>query len=347
MSRTNRVRHELIDINDIVVNANTQARTKMCDEAVERYADVLDGDESGEWPFEHLVVFVDSSLDETAQQYILADGFHRLAAAKVCDSRQTTKKQRWQYVPCAVHTGNATAARVFSITANDNHGVPMTRHDKMANLRWVRAEFPESTQDEHARMLGVSVRTLQRMISDMSDGEQGNRPAAKAPKHNRDKNEKVPKAGTIRQVAESPETRDGRADDVDAEYDEEHADATPADTEEARHEEPAVEVYDALQRCVPAQHREAQAQAMRLITVGRLVDGIRTQVQNLSQVPGGAWLNVQQIDTAVRDLKRLITKAAYYTHCDTCNGTGRKGSGACKTCVGNGWIPEWLKEQTN
>lgn len=320
--------HAEIRIADIVVDAHTQARSAMSDEAIDRYTDVLENEPSGEWPFEYLDVFFDDAAGPNGGRYVLADGFHRLEAAK--------RNGNWDTVPCSVHSGDHIAARLFSITANDGHGVPMTAKDKRDNFVWLQQHLPALTRDEQAIKLGVSLRTLQRIVSSLRDpATPANISATTSGNAKKSANEK-PQRDNMCHVADKP---DDTADDAAG------AEDDKATAEHAA--EPAAEVYDALQRCVPAQHREAQSQAMRLIGVGRSVDAIRGTVESLLEAPGGAWLNMQQIDTAVRELKRLITKAAYYTHCDTCRGTGRKGNGSCKTCEGHGWIPEWLKEQKN
>lgn len=321
--------HAEIPIADIVVDAHTQARSAMSEEAIDKYTDVLENEPSGEWPFEHLDVFFDDAAGPNGGRYVLADGFHRLEAAK--------RNGNWDTVPCSVHSGNHIAARLFSITANDGHGVPMTRKDKRDNFVWLQQHFPELTREEQAIKLGVSERTLHRIVASLREPatpenvvtttSSGNAKKAANKKPERDK------------YCHVADRSDDTADDA--------AEAEDVEATAERAAEPAADVYDALQRCVPAQHREAQSQAMRLIGIGRTVDAIRGTVESLLDAPGGAWLNMQQIDTAVRELKRLITKAAYYTHCDVCKGTGRKGSGACKTCDGHGWIPEWMREQQN
>jgi hypothetical protein len=156
---TKKSTHAEIRIADIVVDAHTQARSAMSEEAIDRYTDVLENEPSGEWPFEHLDVFCDDAAGPNGGRYVLADGFHRLEAAK--------RNGNWDTVPCSVHSGDHIAARLFSITANDGHGVPMTRKDKRDNFVWLQQHFPELTREEQAIKLGVSERTLHRIVASL------------------------------------------------------------------------------------------------------------------------------------------------------------------------------------
>lgn len=100
-----------IPINKIVTEAGTQMRISFDEETVEEYAeDMKNGDE-----FPHLIVFSGNG------KYYLADGFHRLEAAKRAKKRS---------ISCEVKTGRLRDAKLFAASANTKHGLKRTREDK-------------------------------------------------------------------------------------------------------------------------------------------------------------------------------------------------------------------------
>ena len=121
-----------VAVEAISTKSDTQAREAMCAEAVEAYSDVLSEQPDAEWPFEPIDVF---TIDH--KHFYLADGFHRLAASQ-------SVEPRWNEVPCRVHDGDAIAARMFGITANDTHGLRMSPADKRHCLRWLMKTFPDA-----------------------------------------------------------------------------------------------------------------------------------------------------------------------------------------------------------
>jgi hypothetical protein len=89
----------------------TQMRAKVDDDTVEQYADLW----KAKHDFPPLDVFHDG------EQYILADGFHRLYGA------EAAKKAS---VPCRIHKGTVRDAILFACGANHDHGLHRSRADK-------------------------------------------------------------------------------------------------------------------------------------------------------------------------------------------------------------------------
>lgn len=105
---------ELIDPKHIRTDLNTQIRVDWNEEAVKEYADAM---EAGE-VFPALIVY----FDESGDLYILADGFHRLAAHMLVRPDEPILIEK--------RLGTVDDARWASICANQSHGIRRTRADK-------------------------------------------------------------------------------------------------------------------------------------------------------------------------------------------------------------------------
>ena len=132
------------------IDGDTQSRVKINEDTVEDYATLIEQN-GKEWPFPPLDVFHDGS------DYFVADGFHRLLAGL---------KAKRGSVPCNVHKGTARDARIFGMTANDQHGLRMTRADKRACVEWLLDNGGTMTQKAIAEAAGVGVRLVKMVIAD-------------------------------------------------------------------------------------------------------------------------------------------------------------------------------------
>ncbi|HBT77181.1 MAG TPA: hypothetical protein DEB39_09725 [Planctomycetaceae bacterium] len=97
-----------LPLDSIRTDAKTQMRIAMCDKTVNEYAEDLA-------PLPPITVF---QIDDT---YVLADGFHRLAAYK---------KRGRDTIPCVVMQGTLDDAREFACGANSTHGLRRSDEDK-------------------------------------------------------------------------------------------------------------------------------------------------------------------------------------------------------------------------
>lgn len=129
----------------IRTDGDTQSRVRLCEEVVSDYAEII-AEANGEWVMGDLDVFHDGN------EYWLADGFHRTMAAI---------RVKRASIPCRIHNGTKTDARMFSMTANDRHGLRMSRGDKRACVEWLLDNHPNETQTEIAALAGVSRRMVQ------------------------------------------------------------------------------------------------------------------------------------------------------------------------------------------
>ena len=94
-----------------------------------------------QWRFPAIVVFSDG------QEYWLADGFHRVLAAREAGLEE---------IPAEVRSGGQRDALLFSISANSEHGFPRSNADKRnAVLLLLRdAEWCQWSDHEIARRYG-------------------------------------------------------------------------------------------------------------------------------------------------------------------------------------------------
>lgn len=140
---------QTLSIDLLRLDGGTQARLGVDQDTVDTYAEVLEK-EAGEWPFGEVDVFFDGS------DYFVADGFHRtLAGIRVKRSS----------VPCRVHQGTARDAKIFGMTANDTHGLRMSREDKRSCVEWLIENCPKMIQSTMAETAGVSERTVRTIVS--------------------------------------------------------------------------------------------------------------------------------------------------------------------------------------
>ena len=285
----------ILSIDLLRLDCDTQARVAVNNEVVEDYAERI-ADSNGDWPMGSIDVFHDGC------QYYVADGFHRTLAA-----RQVNRES----IPCMVHTGTIRDARIYGMTANDKHGLRMSRQDKRLGVEWL-LDHCEMTQPEIALKAGVSVRTVKRIVADR-------------------KPKKVPMAPSEPETADSGE--DWLPNDDETEADSE----VVADSTQTVRESTASIVLDSLDREVPKHLRPANELGITLMTVGRELDKYRAKAKELSEMPGGQWIKLQAADDNIRALKAVFQLCRYHTHCPSCGGSG------CKGCRDTGFIPQYLE----
>lgn len=146
-----------VPLADVRIDGDTQPRSNMDPDTVSRYAEKMQCDpdtgliidhEDKAWP--ELVVFQDADV------YWLADGFHRLHAARQRELEEFQAK---------VHQGSLRDAIAYSLRVNEEHGLPRTRADKRRAM--VRAltdsEWQTYSDRRLARMCAVSNSSISRL----------------------------------------------------------------------------------------------------------------------------------------------------------------------------------------
>ena len=103
----------------LYTDGGTQPRGRLDDDVVERYAEAM---VAGLWDFNKssapITAFFSSERSKT---YWLADGFHRVAAAKHAGL---------EWVEVDIRQGNQRDAILYSVGANAMHGLPRSNDDK-------------------------------------------------------------------------------------------------------------------------------------------------------------------------------------------------------------------------
>ena len=122
---------DTIEIKRIAMNAGTQSREAINEEAVSDYFEVLE--DEGDLP--PVVVYFDG-LD-----YYLADGFHRILAYKRAER---------EYIDADVKGGTSRDAIKYALQANAEHGLRRTSADKRkaVNMALDDAEWGKLTARE-------------------------------------------------------------------------------------------------------------------------------------------------------------------------------------------------------
>ena len=135
-----------IKLNELRLDGGTQPRTNMDQEVVSEYADYLmDGVK-----MPSLTVFHDGKY------YWLADGFHRYFAHK---------KAEYKEAECDVRDGSLRDAILYSVGANDNHGLRRSNEDKRKAVMTLLddIEWSDWADSEIARRCKVSPMTVGRI----------------------------------------------------------------------------------------------------------------------------------------------------------------------------------------
>ena len=142
-----------IDPQKIRTDLNTQVRLELNEETVAEYAELMQQNVT----FPAILVYYDGSIGE----YVLVDGFHRLAAhLRVCPNKPISAK---------VKSGTVDDARWVSIAANKDHGLRRTNADKhnavvQALLHPKGGQMSNVMIASHA---GVSETTVRRVRSEL------------------------------------------------------------------------------------------------------------------------------------------------------------------------------------
>ena len=124
-----------IPLAQIEIGAGTQARTRIDNALAEEYAEAM---QDGAF-FPPVIVFSDG------KNSYLADGFHRVEAARRCGFLD---------IDAIVEQGTARDALWYALGANKAHGLRMSRADVRRAVELALREFPSRSKREIARQIG-------------------------------------------------------------------------------------------------------------------------------------------------------------------------------------------------
>ena len=283
-----------LSIDLIITDAGTQMRSGTRLETVKEYAAMFDGTK---WPFDNpLIVFTDG------KSHWLADGFHRYEAAQMV-SRGS--------VSCELKKGSLEDAQDFALSANARHGLRRSNEDKRHAVEI--ALSMERWADKSNRMIadacGVSEQLVRSIRKDST---------ALKSQLNETSNEKPTKRtgkdGKKRTISKPVTQRE------------------PGDESEPDGEDPAV--TDKAGRSVPRKLLEHQGLSVALASAARQIDPLIRELDRLSDLDGGEFLDSQGVGIELKKIKGLVRDSGYFTHCPRCK--GKKG---CELCEGVGYMP--------
>lgn len=140
-----------LSLEQIVTDGGTQSRARLSEEVVGDYAALMD--EGVDLP--PVLCFYDGD------RYFLADGFHRVAAAKLLE---------WREIEAIVCQGTRRDAVLYSTGANATHGLRRTCADKRRAVLTLLAdeEWGKWSNREIARSTGVDEKLIRRIKSELS-----------------------------------------------------------------------------------------------------------------------------------------------------------------------------------
>ncbi|HJT33533.1 MAG TPA: ParB/RepB/Spo0J family partition protein [Pirellulales bacterium] len=265
----------------IHLDGGTQIRAKIDEPTVAEYAEQMAAGAA----FPPPVVFHDG------QDYWLADGFHRLAAARLAG---LTK------IDCEVRLGGQRDARLCAVGANSDHGLRRTNEDKRRAVGLLLADYEWSQKSDRwiAEACGVSdrfvngMRNQLRTVRSCENGKDGNSSARRS---------RVGRDGKLRRDLARRPTESA-----------ENATAKPSAPAE-KPPAPADRVEAAL-----AAAAEFQTQLDRL----RECHGVAAR---LAAGPGGAYLSQEEIshyESGIRTAEQVLTDARPRGRCSHCGGKG-------------------------
>ena len=145
-----------IDPKKIRTDLNTQIRVELSEETVAEYAELMERNTK----FPPILVYYDGTIRE----YVLADGFHRLAAhQRVRPSEQIAVK---------VKNGTVDEARWASIGSNKDHGLRRTNADKhnAVTQALMHPEGAGKSDRKIAEYVGVSHTSVQNVRASLESG---------------------------------------------------------------------------------------------------------------------------------------------------------------------------------
>jgi hypothetical protein len=151
MAKKTEPTRKVISVDELVLDAGTQSRAAIDEETVEDYAEVLAQTKGTKWPFPEIDVFHDGS------RYLVSSGFHRTLAAR---------RHGRASIPCLVYKGTAWDAFLSGIHANSKNPLRPNREDRKFMVERL-IQSGEFVQTDICAIVGVSIRTVQRISAEM------------------------------------------------------------------------------------------------------------------------------------------------------------------------------------
>lgn len=279
---------EAIAVAEIHLGPETQTRAATNTAVVERYAEAM---RSGA-KFPPLVVFIDGANAESLTY--LADGFHRLLAYKSIGAT---------HVECNVHGGGRREAIAYALSANNDHGLPLTLADKKRKLQIIMDDYEWKRLSTRgiAELCGLSHTTISRLLEEEGD---------------------LPETIKTRDGKTQARKRNGKKSGKKGGKKKDAPQVAAPVVEEPPAEEPANEpvsdtVLDELDNEVPADLVPVFTQRAIFKQLGKDIDSIRQDIAALATKEAGHYLAVH-LPGIDRELKAardaMLATAPYALH---------------------------------
>jgi hypothetical protein len=154
-----------LNLSAIIIDKGTQSRAQISEDTVSDYAEAMQAGDQ----FPPITVFHDGV------DYYLADGFHRLHAAKRLHKAS---------IQADVRTGTLRDAILYSLGANRDHGLRRSNADKRKCVQTLLEDFEwgELSVNEMARICGVSPQLVTAVKLEMEVGAKVSTVKTNAPK---------------------------------------------------------------------------------------------------------------------------------------------------------------------
>lgn len=172
----------IMSIEEISIYGGTQTRSNTNDDAIDSYAESIEGGQS----FPPVEVYFDGA------KYWLADGFHRLLAYKRAGKSQ---------VQAHIFQGSRKDALLHALGANSRNSLYRSNADKRSAVEIALEEFPEEPNTFIAKICAVSpsmVRSARKRFDDLNNIESEESKSSK--RDTKTKQVSVPAAGIERQA---------------------------------------------------------------------------------------------------------------------------------------------------
>jgi hypothetical protein len=142
-----------LNLSAIIIDKGTQSRAQISEDTVTDYAEAMQAGDQ----FPAITVYHDGV------DYYLADGFHRLHAAQRLGRAS---------IQAEVKTGTLRDAILYSLGANDKHGLRRSNADKRKCVRTLLEDFEwgDLTVNEMARICAVSPQLVLAVKEEMDGG---------------------------------------------------------------------------------------------------------------------------------------------------------------------------------
>lgn len=324
-----------IPIDQIRTDGNTQVRVKIDDERTAHYAERLQAGDK----FPPIVVF-----DDGENGYWLADGFHRVSAARKSGKRSCGAE---------VYKGTREDALWYAAAANRSAGLHMTNADKRRAVTLLLAAMSEKSDRLIADQIGVSHTFVSAIRAELAEAGQVATVATCEGIDGKTYSRTTSDAATTNDAnadntgqAETDETGDSSPDESGITYDDSGEPETPADHPViAPHAAPA-EPTDMEGQVLPADPaiRDAFKRRKELDSLARKVTAVWAEIDKALAANDTVYryIHTSSVQTGASALAHKIKSAMPHAICPYCQGgaAGLQVRKDCRACMGLGWMPK-------